>query len=109
MIKKKVTYLDAFNLLLQFTFCYFLSKSINFEAFFSVPFYISLLFNGFNPFTASAVFIFCFLPTLNLKILIASIVVSAFLSFVFLGYIRKKKKNTALAVKGLNPLKSNEI
>ncbi len=91
MIKKKVTYLDAFNLLLQFTFCYFLSKSIDFEAFFSVPFYISLLFNGFNPFTASAVFIFCFLPTLNLKILIASIVVSAFLSFVFLVYKRKKK------------------
>ncbi|MBR5438760.1 MAG: SpoIIE family protein phosphatase [Clostridia bacterium] len=91
MVKKKVTYVDVINVLLEFAFCFFLSKSIGIETFFSVPFYLSLLYNGLNPFTATAVFILSFLPSLNVKILLASIITSAFCLFVFLLYKKKKK------------------
>ena len=91
MIKKKVTYNDVFNVLLQFIFCYLLSKSLNLQSFFSIPFYISLLYSGLNPFTSTAVFILSFLPFFNLKLLLASTITSAFCLFVFLIYAKKKK------------------
>ena len=67
MLKKKVTYSDVLNVLLEFGLCFLLSKSIGEQSFFSVPFYISLLYNGLNPLTTTCVFILSFLPSLILQ------------------------------------------
>ncbi len=92
MFKKKITYSDVLNVLLEFTFCFLLSKSLGSQSFFSVSFYISLLYNGLNPLTTTCAFILSFLPSFNFKILIASIITSAFCLFIFTLY-KKKKKN----------------
>ncbi len=88
---KKLTYKDAFKILTYAFICYLLSCSIEGKSFFSVPFYVSLLYTGVNPVICSLLFIATFAFSLNVKLLIASLITSVFCVFVFSIYRKKNK------------------
>ena len=92
MPKKRLSYKEVFMFLLLFIVCTFLSFSIGKGSSFSVAFYISVMFLGFNPLVASFAYLSGYLLSLNLKIIYSALVAIVFLLPYFTHLKKKNKK-----------------